>query len=268
MAIQDLISPGTMIAASIIMGRALAPVEMAVSQWKNFVSARDTYSRINELLDAQPEEVEEMELPPPGGNVEVNGVFIQPPGSDNIIINNLSVSFVSGTATAIIGPSGSGKSTLVHIVRVWPTLGNHVRYDGASIGNWHSEKLGPYVGICPKTLNYLMAQWLKIFLGSDMDSEAVVSAAKRAGVHDLILQLSDGYDTNIGLNGQSLSEVSDSIALARAMYKTPKIIILDEPNSNLDAAGEKALAEAIKLLRILALRLFLSAIGLTASNSG
>ncbi len=252
LAIQDLISPGTMIAASIIMGRALAPVDMAVSQWKNFVSARNAYGRLKKIIEQYPDEGEKMDLPPPRGSVMLQNAFIVPPGSQTSVVNNLSLAFEPATVTGIVGPSGSGKSTLARaLVGVWPLMRGNVRYDGASLTNWDSEALGPFIGYMP--------QDIELFDGSvaanisrfqEADPEAVVLAAKKAGVHDLILQLHKGYDTDIGSNGQALSGGQrQRIALARAVYKSPKVIVLDEPNSNLDADGEKALADTIISLK-------------------
>ena len=248
LAIQDQITPGTMIAASIIMGRALAPVELAVSQWRNFVSARDAYSRLATVIDAQPEQKEFMDLPAPKGQVMVEGLFVRPPESEAIVINNVSLSLQPGTVTGIIGPSGCGKSTLVRaIVGVWPTFRGAVRYDGANIDNWDSGKLGPNIGYMPQDVELFsgsVAQNICRF--QEIEPEEIVAAAKKAGVHELVLHLPNGYDTNIGIGGQALSGGQrQRLALARALYKMPQVIVLDEPNSNLDAAGEKALAEAI-----------------------
>lgn len=248
LAIQDLISPGAMIAASIIMGRALAPVEMAVFQWKNFIGARESFSRLSRLLDAAPEKKESMDLPVPTGKIDLEAIFVQPPESNSMAVTNFSMSFSPGTVTGVVGPSGSGKSSLSRaLVGVWPLARGYVRYDGASIENWSSEKLGPFIGYMPQDVELFsgtVAENIARF--TEQDSTEIVKAAKKAGVHELILQLPEGYDTNIGVGGQALSGGQrQRLALARAVYKEPKVIILDEPNSNLDSEGEKALAETI-----------------------
>ena len=250
LAIQDQITPGMMIAASIIMGRALAPVEMATSQWRNFIGVRDAFRRINEMIDDFPDRPEAMELPPPRGLISLQGVFINAPEqiASNLILSNISMEFHPKTITGIIGPSGCGKSSLVRaLVGVWPAFRGVVRYDGANIQNWQPEKLGRHLGYMPQDVELFdgsVAENISRFQG--VNSEEVIAAAKKAGVHELILQLPNGYDTNIGAGGQALSGGQrQRIALARALYLDPKIIVLDEPNSNLDRAGETALTKAI-----------------------
>jgi ATP-binding cassette subfamily C protein/ATP-binding cassette subfamily C protein EexD len=248
LAIQDEITPGVMIAASIVMGRALAPVEMAVGQWRNFVSMRDSYQRLSAFLDNSPKQEEMMDLPPPNGQISIENAFVTPPGAKNFVLSNVSMKLEPGSITAVIGPSGCGKSSLVRaIIGIWPAVRGVVRYDGADIDHWDRQKLGEHVGYMP--------QEVELFSGSvaeniarfeNVDSQAVINAAKQAGVHDLVLKFPEGYDTQIGSGGIALSGGQrQRVALARALYKKPKILVLDEPNSSLDSAGEKALAESI-----------------------
>ncbi len=250
LAVQDLISPGTMIAASIIMGRALAPVEMAVAQWKNFIAVRDAYTRMNRIVEEQPEVVETMDLPDPTGKIALSNITVLAPEdtSANFILRNITLNFAPGTITGVVGPSGCGKSSLMRaIVGVWEVLRGAVRYDGADISNWGSERLGKFIGYMPQDVELFggtVAQNICRF--QEVKPDEVIMAAKKAGVHELILQLPEGYDTNIGTGGQALSGGQrQRLALARALYDNPKVIVLDEPNSNLDAAGEQALTAAI-----------------------
>ena len=217
LAIQDEISPGTMIAASIIMGRALAPVEMAVAQWKNFQSAREAYKRLDKTPKEVPENQELMDLPPLKGNLSLQDVFLSPPENPPgmLILNNVSVEFLPGSITGIIGPSGCGKSSLVRaIVGVWKVFRGSVRFDGASIDQWSPEKLGPYIGYMPQDVELFggtVAQNICRF--QEIDQNEVIEAAQKAGVHELILKLPDGYDTEIGPGGQALQVARGNVWL-------------------------------------------------------
>ena len=226
LAVGDLITPGTMIAASIIMGRALAPVELAVAQWRSFVSARDSYGRMIDLISAQPTPKAKMDLPAPSGRVSVEDVFIRAPNADLVILNNISLNFEPGTVTGVVGPSGSGKSSLVRaIVGVWPTARGAIRFDGASVDNWASEKIGPYIGYMPQDVELFSGTVAEnICRFQEIDSSEVVLAAKRAGVHDLILKLPDGYDTNIGVGGQALSGGQRQRLAAERYTRAPKYL--------------------------------------------
>ena len=252
LAVLDEITPGTMIAASILMGRALAPVEMAVGQWRSFVNSRLAYERLQKVLEATPEPEETMDLPEPTGNVTVDKAVLGAPDDPAVIIKGVSLNIEPGKALGIIGPSGSGKSSLAKaIVGVWPVRSGSVRFDGAEINQWNPEKLGPYIGYMPQDVELFdgtVAQNIARF--AEVDPDLVVLAAKKAGVHDLILTLPDGYDSNMGPSGQALSGGQrQRIALARALYGKPKILIFDEPNAHLDTMGETALANSIDIAK-------------------
>lgn len=248
LAVKQEITPGLMIAGSILLGRALAPIDLMIGSWKGFISARSQYGRLNGILDMQQAEPKRMSLPPPEGHVLVENLVVSAPGSKTPILKNIGFAVPAGTVVGIIGPSASGKSTLARaLLGVWAPQHGVVRLDGADINNWDKQELGPYVGYLP--------QDIELFEGSiseniarfgEIDSDKVIAAAKTAGVHEMILQLPSGYDTIIGSEGVNLSGGQrQRVGLARAIYGAPRLIILDEPNSNLDEVGERALAQAI-----------------------
>jgi len=252
LAVQQEISPGMMIAGSILLGRALAPIDQMIGVWKQFVTARSQYQRLNEILTHVAEEPERMSLPAPKGRVSAENVMVAPPGSRTPVVKGVSFVVEPGEMVGIVGPSAAGKSTLARaILGIWPTLGGKMRLDGADIYNWKREELGPYIGYLP--------QDIELFEGSiseniarfgEVDSKEVVRAATMAGVHEMILRLPEGYDTVIGATGGVLSGGQrQRIGLARAIYGRPKLIVLDEPNSNLDDQGEAALALALQNLK-------------------
>ena len=242
------LSPGLMIAASIIMGRALAPVEGAVGQWKQFVSARAAYARVKQLLANLPPPADRMSLPAPKGDVSVERLVVAPPGTQVATLKGLSFNVKAGEVIAVIGASGAGKSSLARaLVGVWMPSAGTVRLDGAELSHWIPEELGPYIGYLPQEVELFagtIAENIARF--GDVDATKVVDAAKIAGAHELILKLPDGYSTRVGEGGRSLSGGQrQRVALARALYGDPRLIVLDEPNSSLDQEGEKALSEAI-----------------------
>ncbi len=250
--IEGKITPGMMIAASILVGRALAPVQQVIGVWKSFSGTRSAYNRLVGLLAANPARPAGMPLPKPLGAISVEGVTAAPPGSQVAVIKNLTFAFAPGDVVGIIGPSGSGKSTLARLlVGVWPAAAGKVRLDGADIFTWNKGELGPHIGYLP--------QDIELFAGTvsdniarfgEVDPAKVVEAAKRASVHDMILHLPQGYDTILGDGGAGLSGGQrQRLGLARAMYGDPALIVLDEPNSNLDDVGETALVQAIHDLR-------------------
>ena len=252
LAIQREVSPGVMIAASIMMGRALAPVEQAVGSWKAFVSMRQASSRLRKMFDSLPSENELMELPAPIGNLSIENIVAGPPRSQKAVLKNVSFTALPGQITAVVGPSAAGKSTLARVlVNVWPTASGHVRIDGADLKHWDAEKLGQYIGYLPQDVELFsgtVAQNIARF--SDVDEKKVIAAARLADVHDMIQKLPNGYDTEIGEGGETLSGGQrQRIALARAVYDDPVMVVLDEPNSNLDTAGEEALVSALRAMK-------------------
>lgn len=260
LAVKQEITPGLMIAGSILLGRALAPIDLMIGSWKGFISARSQYARLNEILNQQQAEPQRMSLPAPQGRVQVENLIVGAPGSKTPILKNLSFVVPAGSVVGIIGPSASGKSTLARaLLGVWAPQHGVVRLDGADINNWDKRELGPHVGYLP--------QDIELFEGSiseniarfgEIDPEKVIKAARTAGVHEMILQLPQGYDTVIGSEGVNLSGGQrQRIGLARAIYDTPRLIILDEPNSNLDEVGERALAQAIQELKATGATIFI-----------
>ncbi len=252
LAVKQEITPGLMIAGSILLGRALAPIDLMIGSWKGFISARSQYARLNEILDEQQAEPQRMSLPAPEGHVLVENLIVSAPGSKTPILKNISFVVPAGSVVGVIGPSASGKSTLARaLLGVWAPQHGVVRLDGADINNWDKRELGPYVGYLP--------QDIELFEGSiseniarfrEVEPDKVIQAAKAAGVHEMILQLPEGYDTVIGSDGVNLSGGQrQRVGLARAIYGSPRLIILDEPNSNLDEVGERALAMAIQQLK-------------------
>ncbi|MBL8699314.1 MAG: type I secretion system permease/ATPase [Alphaproteobacteria bacterium] len=249
--IEQQLTGGAMIACSIIMSRALAPVEQAVATWKQFVATREAYGRLNAFLTRPLPREPAMPLPPPMGALSVEQLAYRAPGSDQLILRGVSFSVLPGEILGIIGPSGAGKSTLARLLIgvIQPSAG-HVRLDGVDIHRWDREELGEHVGYLPQSID--------LFGGSvaaniarlrDATPESIVAAATLAGVHELILRLPKGYETDIGEAGARISAGQrQRLALARAVFGQPKILILDEPNSNLDAEGEEALAAALKTL--------------------
>ncbi|WP_185961560.1 type I secretion system permease/ATPase [Telmatospirillum sp. J64-1] len=252
LAINGDITPGAIIAASIIMGRALAPVEMAVGQWKGFVSARMAWKRLEDLLSSTEDMREPMKLPVPEGHLSVERALAVPPGAKSPVVRDISFELEPGDVLGVVGPSAAGKSTLARLlVGVWPNLAGSIRLDGNEIGNWNRDQLGQYIGYLPQDVELFdgsVADNIARF--NEIEADKVVQAAMQAGVHEMILRLPEGYDTPIGAFGQALSGGQrQRIGLARALYGDPALVVLDEPNSNLDTAGEQALIGAVNSLR-------------------
>jgi PrtD family type I secretion system ABC transporter len=249
--LQQTSTPGVMIAASIIMGRALAPVEQAIGTWRSFVGARTAYRRLEQLLLHIDSAKESINLPRPAGRLSVERLFAAPPQSQKPILKGINFILEPAKALGIIGPSAAGKTTLAKLlIGIWPPLQGHVRLDGADIYNWDSANRGPYLGYLPQDVELFSGTVAENIGRFDrLDSEAVIAAATLAGCHKLILQLPQGYETRIGEGGGALSGGQrQRIALARAVYRVPSLVVLDEPDSNLDSSGEAALVETISRL--------------------
>ncbi|SCB49437.1 ATP-binding cassette, subfamily C [Rhizobium miluonense] len=242
-------SGGIMIASSILLSRALAPVELAISQWKGFVAARDSWSRLVRLADLMSVDGREVALPKPEKALKVENLHLAAPGSKNSIVRNISIELQAGDSVGVIGPSASGKSTLARgLVGLWPPIAGAVRLDGAALSQWDPHALGKHIGYLPQDVALFGGSIAENIARFDPDatSDKIIAAAKTAGVYDMILQFPKGFETKIGEQGSALSGGQrQRIALARALYGEPFLIILDEPNSNLDADGELALSRAI-----------------------
>jgi len=246
-------SAGIIIAGSILSARALAPVDLAIANWRSFVAARQGWQRLTELLRLLPLQMAPMALQPPGKSLTVENVAAVPPGSEKVIVQDVSLVLQSGNGLGIIGPSGSGKSSLARmLVGVWRPARGRIRLDGAALDQWSSESLGKHLGYLPQDVELLagtVAQNIARFT-AELDSKTVIAAAQAAGVHDLIVGLPEGYDTQVGESGTALSAgQAQRVALARALYGDPFLVVLDEPNSNLDAEGDEALSRAIMGVR-------------------
>jgi ATP-binding cassette subfamily C protein len=244
---------GIMIASSILTARSLAPVEQVIGNWRGFLSARQSWTRLNELLQSFAVAGDPVRLPKPSSRLAVENISVTPPNQRAMVVRDITLSLDAGQALGVIGPSGSGKSSFVRaLVGVWPTASGKVRLDGAALDQWHPEKLGAHIGYLPQDVELFegtVAQNIARF-DREANAEAIVEAAQIAGVHDLILRLPDGYETQIGESGAALSGGQrQRVALARALYNSPFLVVLDEPNSNLDPEGEGALTKAIGAVR-------------------
>jgi ATP-binding cassette subfamily C protein len=251
--IRGEVSAGAIIAAAIAASRALAPVELAIAHWKSFVAARQGAARLKQTLAALPAQAAPLALPAPRRGLAVEGVSLAAPGSQRLILTNISFELAAGQALGVIGPSAAGKSTLARaLTGVWPLARGAVRLDGAALERWLPEELGRHIGYLP--------QDVALFDGTIADNiarfeeppeaAAIIAAAQAADVHEMILRLPDGYETRLGPGGTALSAGQrQRLALARALYRDPFLVVLDEPNSNLDADGEAALTRAIAGIR-------------------
>lgn len=251
--IENLASPGIIIAGSILTARALAPVELAIGNWRGFVAAMQSRQRLKELFKAMPESDAPLALPVPKQQLSAESLAGGPPGAQRLTFAEVNFTVRAGSALGVIGPSASGKSSLARaLIGVWPSYRGSVRLDGAALDQWDSDRLGRYIGYLPQDVELFagsVAQNIARF-DENASSEAIVAAARAARVHDLILKLPNGYETEMGDGGAALSAGQrQRVALARALYNDPFLVILDEPNSNLDAEGEQALTESIMGVR-------------------
>lgn len=250
--IKGELSAGAMIATNVLISRALQPIDLIVGSWKGFVQAKAAYLKLADLLNNHPERDPDVHYPIPKGNITLKQLVATSPTRTTPILKSLTVEFKAGQVTGIIGPSGSGKSTLARcLVGIWPSKEGLVLLDKTPIENWDREQLGPHIGYLPQDIELFdgtLAENIGRF--NETDSEKIIDAAKRAGIHDMILKFPMGYDTQAGEAGGMLSGgQKQRLGLARAMYDNPTVIVLDEPNANLDDMGERALAQAIQQLK-------------------
>jgi ATP-binding cassette subfamily C exporter for protease/lipase len=250
--LEQQISSGSMIAVSLLLGRAMAPMELLIGSWKQLGNARISYERLTKLLFEQRNNAPPMPLPPPTGAIRIEQLVVCPPGNPQPVINGVNFSLEKGEILAVIGPSASGKSSLARaMLGVWPCLRGSIRFDDADINQWTRAALGPYLGYLPQDIelfNGSVAENIARF--GDIDSSEVIEAARLAGIHEMILHFPKGYDTLLGTTGIELSGgQKQRIGLARALYRKPVFIVLDEPNSNLDESGDLALLQALRALK-------------------
>jgi ATP-binding cassette subfamily C protein len=240
---------GIIIASSILTARALAPIDLAIANWRGFVAARQGWDRLNKLLALLPALDAPMALPAPTTSIVVEMASAAPPGEQRLVVQDVNFTLKSGSGLGIVGPSASGKSSLARmLVGVWELARGRICIDGAALTQWSPEMLGRHLGYLPQDVELLagtVAQNISRF-EPNAPPAAIIAAAKAAGVHELVLNLSGGYEANVGEQGRALSAGQQQrIALARALYRDPFLVVLDEPNSNLDGEGEKALTKAI-----------------------
>jgi PrtD family type I secretion system ABC transporter len=244
---------GVIIAGSILSARALAPVDLAIAHWKGFVAARQSWHRLNRLLGSLPAQGAPTRLQAPSRRLSVEGVSIVPPGDQRVIVQDVTFALEAGNGLGIIGPSGSGKSSLVRaLVGVWQPVRGKVRLDAAALDQWSSDVLGRHVGYLPQDVELFAGSVAQNICRFDPDaiSENIIAAAKDAGVHEMVVKMTEGYETQVGEQGVSLSAgQAQRVALARALYGEPFLIVLDEPNSNLDTEGDEALTRAVRAAR-------------------
>lgn len=251
--LQQELTAGSMIAVSILGGRAMAPVDVLIGSWKGFTAARMAYRRLEELLNKVPAKSRNLRLPSPTGRLALEGVSVSPPGTTSMVLRGIGLNVAAGDSVGIIGPSASGKSSLARVVLgLWPAQVGKVRIDGADVQTWNRDELGPWIGYLPQDIELFdgsIAENIARF--GEVNDDKVVAAARMAGVHEMILRLPRGYNSVIGEAGSVLSGGQrQRIGLARALYGDPVLVVLDEPNSNLDDIGEAALVQALRELKL------------------
>src|SRR4051812_8219939 len=244
---------GIIIAGSILSARALAPVDLAIAHWKSFVAARQSWHRLTRLLEQMPAQTMPTQLQAPTSRLSVEGIAMVPPGDQRLIVQDVTFALEAGNGLGVIGPSGSGKSSLIRaLVGVWQPVRGKVRLDGAALDQWSSDMLGRHIGYLPQDVELFggtIAQNISRF-DPEATSDGIIAAAKEAGVHEMIIKMREGYNTQVGEQGTALSAgQAQRVALARALYGNPFLIVLDEPNSNLDTEGDEALTRAIRAAR-------------------
>jgi PrtD family type I secretion system ABC transporter len=252
LAIRQMVTPGAIFAAAILLARAIQPVEQVVGAWRSIVAALGAYQRVDRLLAQHPQRIERLELPRPQGRIAVEQTAFVPPGGSKPTLQGVSFTLAPGEALGVIGPTAAGKSTLARLlVGVYPPSSGEVRIDGERAFTWARGSLGRHVGYVPQDVELFpgtVAENIARFGAAD--DEAVVAAARLAGIHELVLAMPLGYATRIGAHGAALSGGQRQlIALARAMFRVPSVVVLDEPNSNLDTAGEEKLLDCLRKLK-------------------
>jgi ATP-binding cassette subfamily C exporter for protease/lipase/ATP-binding cassette subfamily C protein EexD len=252
LAISGLITGGMVMAASLLISKAVSPIQQLISQWKDIVGARQAYDRINALIREDDKVSARMQLPVPKGFLEVSGVTAIPPGSKQVVLTGISFKVTPGNALGIVGPSASGKTCLTRLlIGVWKPIQGSVRLDGVELSEWNHDEVGPHIGYVPQEIEFFEGTVAEnIARLNTVDSEAVITAARLIGMHETILGFPDGYDTVIGESGFVLSGgQKQRLAIARALYGTPKYVVMDEPNASLDEVGENILIQAVGVIK-------------------
>jgi len=252
LAMEGLITGGMVLAASMLISKAVAPFQKLLANWKDITQAKQSYERLNLLLEQDTKRESQMKLPPLVGKLEVVDAFSVPPGHNKLVLSQIKFSMDPGQAIAIVGPSAAGKTCLVRmLIGVWKPAKGNVRLDGVEISDWNHDEVGPQMGYVPQEIEFFQGTVAEnIARLGNVDPDKVVAAAQLIGMHETILSFPKGYDTEIGVTGFALSGGQrQRLAIARAFYGAPKYIVMDEPNANLDEIGESVLAQAVSTLK-------------------